>query len=197
MNRSRNSKIKEQIDRDRVNTTIEKSVATASEDFNLTTERVSSIYYGKTPPVSRLSKEVSDEREPSNELLIEVARETTKVLAILLQESDKGERLRTRLNLKGFKEWDKPTEEHEGIAQDVQRYVDTGLSRTRARMQVAKESQVGDASGYTYENVKRIDQRKLKRLKQDVQELVDSEVPYEDAIAIIAKVFDIHIDRLR
>ena len=175
------------------------AVSVVAEEFSLTQERIISIYFNRASasPIVLLCRVIAEGKPPDLDLLENVSDEMQKTVEDLLADNDKGERLRTRLNLRGFKEWKKPTAEHEEITQDIQVMVNTGITRTKAREKVAKHSKVGDNIGYSVENTKKIDQRKRHKIKQDIEDLIDAGVSPDNAIAMMARVSGLPADELK
>ena len=100
----------------------------------------------------------------------------------LLKDSNKGERLRSRLNLKGFGDWNKPTTEHEGITQDIQQLVNKGKSRTLARKLVAQQYNL------KYGTVTKTDQRMRRDIGKSIQDLASAGVPRTEAQAFMGEL---------
>ena len=86
---------------------LDSAVSAVSKNFSLSQERIIAIHYAPYSSFVLFRRSIAEGKSPEPNLLKDVSVEVQEIVGVLLADDDKGERLRSRLKLGGFKDWKK------------------------------------------------------------------------------------------
>jgi hypothetical protein len=148
--------------------------------FWLSEERLRAIQRSKPDCIVEFCDGVNFGENVALDLAVAVLQSIEQLCIDLLEDGKRGETIRHRLGLKGYRWWGSPEQSHIEAVQEVEGLRKTGISQAKAIQAVAKKTGLSEA------NVKKIMQRSRKKAAQDAIALIEAGVPEYAAIRAIA-----------